>query len=111
MSWKCLISASVLSGYLLWLGVGAVASQASEERTPLIMTKLPPSGSPAYEAIRKRAGEVVVQTLSLTKAEMWSVPKANAEAVTRPPLRMVWRSPPFRPTGTTSSFRCRRPQP
>ena len=83
MSRKCLISASVLSGYLLWLGAGAVASQASEERTPLIMTKLPPSGSPGYEAIRKRAGEIAVQTLSLTKAETWSVPKANAEAVTR----------------------------
>ena len=83
MSWKCLISESVLSGYLLWLGVGAVASQASEERTPLIMTKLPPSGSPGYEAIRKRAGEIAVQTLSLTKAETWSVPKANAEAATR----------------------------
>ena len=83
MSRKCLISASILSGYLLWLGAGAVASQASEERTPLIMTKLPPSGSPGYEAIRKRAGEIAVQTLSLTKAETWSVPKANAEAVTR----------------------------
>jgi hypothetical protein len=83
MSWKCLVSASVLSGYLLWLGGGAVMSQSNEERIPLIMTKLPPSGSSAYEAIKKRAGEVIVQSLSLTKAEMWSVPKANAEAVTR----------------------------
>ena len=82
MSWKCAISASVLSGYLLCLGVGPLMSQSNEERIPLIMTKLPPSSSTSYEAIKKRAGQVIVQSLSLTKAEMWSVPKANAEAVT-----------------------------
>lgn len=83
MSWRCSIAAIALCGSLLWLSAGAAVSQAGAERTALIMTKLPLSGSPVYEAVRKRAGDVVVQTLSLTKAEAWSVPKANVDAVTR----------------------------
>jgi hypothetical protein len=56
------------------------AAQDSDERVAFILTKLPPASSPRYEAIRKRAGDVVVQHLRLTKAEAWLVAKAGAEA-------------------------------
>jgi len=87
MSWRgptaAIVGAIALWGCVLWLGLGAGASRASDERVALVMTKLPPPGSPQYQAIRKRAGEVVVQPLRLTKAEAWSVPKASAEAATK----------------------------
>src|SRR5688572_20340294 len=87
MSWRgptaAIAGAIALWGCVLWLGPGAGASQASDERVALVMTKLPPPGSSQYQAIRKRAGEVVVQPLRLTKAEAWSVPKASAEAATK----------------------------
>ena len=47
----------------------------------LIMSGLPPHGSAGYHAIKKRAGKATGQALPLTKSEMWSVPKASAEAV------------------------------
>ena len=45
------------------------------------MTKLPPSGSPTYKRIIGKAGKARGQVLTLTKTEMWEVPKENVEAV------------------------------
>jgi hypothetical protein len=45
------------------------------------MTKLPPSGSAKYKAIISKAGKARGQVLTLTKTEMWEVPKENVEAV------------------------------
>ena len=45
------------------------------------MTKLPPSGSAKYKAIIGKAGKARGQVLTLTKTEMWEVPKENVEAV------------------------------
>ncbi len=73
------VGATVLAGAL---GVGvAVAQGAGPERVPLIMTKLPPSGSATYKKIISKAGKARGQVLTLTKTEMWEVPKENVEAV------------------------------
>jgi hypothetical protein len=40
-----------------------------------------------YASIRKRAGRATRQVLPLTKAEVWSVPKANADAVKKAAAR------------------------
>ena len=45
------------------------------------MTKLPPPNSPIYKRIIKHAGKASGQVLTLTKTEMWEVPKENVEAV------------------------------
>jgi hypothetical protein len=71
--------ASLLSA-ALWSGM-AVAQGAGPERVPLIMTKLPPAGSAKYKAIISKAGKARGQVLTLTKTEMWEVPKENVEAV------------------------------
>ena len=51
------------------------------ERVPLIMTKLPPPNSALYKRIIKHAGKARGQVLTLTKTEMWEVPKENVDAV------------------------------
>jgi Metallo-peptidase family M12 len=45
------------------------------------MSNLPPQDSASYRALKRRAGKVCVEVLTLTKAEMWSVPIERAEAV------------------------------
>ena len=56
-------------------------AQTEVERVPLIMSKLPPQNSATYKAIKKHAGKATGQVLTLTKTEMWAVPKGNVEAV------------------------------
>jgi hypothetical protein len=56
-------------------------SQPDREHVRLILSHLPPHGSAAYQAIKKRAGKATGQALPLTKSEMWSMPRGNAEAV------------------------------
>ena len=80
---KCARSISSVSllGCLLWLAAGPALAQTEPERVPLIMTKLPPSGSATYKRIIGKAGKARGQVLTLTKTEMWEVPKENVEAV------------------------------
>ena len=80
---KCALSfASVaLLGCFLWVATGPAMAQGEPERVPLIMTKLPPAGSPTYKRIIGKAGKARGQVLTLTKTEMWEVPKENVEAV------------------------------
>jgi len=66
---------------LLAAGPALTQTQPAPERVPLIMTKLPPSNSPTYKRIIKHAGKARGQVLTLTKTEMWEVPKENVEAV------------------------------
>src|SRR5499426_150186 len=75
------LSSISLVGCFLWAGTGPVAAQGDPERVQLIMTKLPPSGSPNYKRIIGKAGKARGQVLTLTKTEMWEVPKENVEAV------------------------------
>src|SRR6478752_4226332 len=75
------IRAPLLIGSLLCLAVGPALTQPAPERVPLIMTKLPPANSPTYKRIIKHAGKARGQVLTLTKTEMWEVPKENVEAV------------------------------
>jgi hypothetical protein len=71
----------VLLGCLMTSIGTPVRSQTDGERVQLIMSGLPPHGSTSYQAIKKRAGKATGQALPLTRSEMWSVPKASAEAV------------------------------
>jgi len=73
--------ASLLLGCFVCVTLGLALAQTQPERVPLIMTKLPPQNSPTYKSIIKRAGKARGQVLTLTKAEMWEVPKENVEAV------------------------------
>jgi len=73
--------AAVLLAFLVLLASGLEPAQTEAERVGLILSKLPPQGSPAYDAIRKLAGKTTGQPLPLTKSEMWSVPKENMDAV------------------------------
>src|ERR1700740_3306397 len=77
----CLALAPLLAGWVLVGGGGVRAQGAGPERVALIMTKLPPSGSATYKQIIKHAGKARGQVLTLTKTEMWEVPKENVEAV------------------------------
>jgi hypothetical protein len=73
--------AAALAGYLGCLAAAPALAQDEQERVPLIMSKLPPQGSGLYNAIKRHAGKAKGQVLSLTKTEMWAVPKRNVEAV------------------------------
>src|SRR5262245_65256549 len=75
--------AMALAGYLLLQLANPALAQDGEERVPLIMSKLPPQGSALYNAIKRHAGKAKGQVLTLTKTEMWAVPKRNVEAVKR----------------------------
>ena len=72
---------SLLAASVVALAVGAALAQTEPQRVPLIMTKLPPSNSPRYKSIIKHAGKARGQVLTLTKTEMWEVPKENVDAV------------------------------
>jgi hypothetical protein len=72
---------TLLAGSLTCLAALPAPAQTQPERVPLIMTKLPPQNSPTYKRIIKRAGKARGQVLTLTKSEMWEVPKENVEAV------------------------------
>lgn len=60
---------------------GLAAAGEAAGRTPMILSHLPAPSSTAYESLRKLAGEANGQALDMTKAEMWSVPSQNVEAV------------------------------
>jgi Metallo-peptidase family M12 len=78
-----LASAAALAGYLICHAAAPALAQDDQERVPLIMSKLPPQGSALYNAIKRHAGKAKGQVLTLTKTEMWAVPKRNVEAVKR----------------------------
>jgi hypothetical protein len=83
MLWKGILAAAIACAGMHWLAAGEALSQSGRERVSLVLSKLPPADAAAYKAIRARAGDVAVQPLTLTKAEVWSVPGPNAEAVAR----------------------------
>jgi len=51
------------------------------ERVSLVLAKLPPRDSAAYKAILAQAGKPAIETLSLTKAEVWSFAAGSLAAV------------------------------
>ena len=75
------VAASLAATALLSSGSAVAQGAGQPDRVPLIMTKLPPSGSAKYKAIISKAGKARGQVLTLTKTEMWEVPKENVEAV------------------------------
>jgi hypothetical protein len=59
---------------LVWLAAGPAFGQTGGERVPLILSRLPAQGTTAYESLRRQAGnDVSVESLSLTKSEVWTV--------------------------------------
>src|SRR5262245_3467949 len=80
-------AAAALAVTFLFGAAPLLEAQDGEERVPLIMSKLPPQGSALYNAIKRHAGKAKGQVLSLTKTEMWAVPKRNIEAVKRAAAR------------------------
>ena len=75
-------------GCFLWLATVPALSQTQDGHVQMIMSKLPPQASTTYRAIRKRAGSVAVQVLTLTRTEMWSVPQDRVAAVKRSAARL-----------------------
>src|SRR5215510_7578598 len=76
-----LAGAAALAGFFVFQAASPALAQDEQERVPLIMSKLPPQGSALYNAIKRHAGKAKGQILTLTKTEMWAVPKRNVEAV------------------------------
>ena len=64
-----------------WIGIDPVWSQTGEARALLVMSKLPAQNSATYRALRKRAGDAVVEILSLTRTEVWSFSADKVDAV------------------------------
>ncbi len=81
---RSMCAAPVLAGLVLLTTVPALA-QAEQDAVPLIMLKPQDAAFSAprlrklYAAIKKRAGESTRQILTLTKTEMWSVPKEKSK--------------------------------
>src|SRR5215510_5657741 len=78
-----LAGAAALAGFFVFQAASPALAQDDQERVPLIMSKLPPQGSALYNTIKRHAGKAKGQVLSLTKTEMWAVPKRNVAAVKR----------------------------
>jgi hypothetical protein len=76
-----MIRSAALLGCIVWLVAGTAFAQKEAEQVALIMIKLPPQETAAYKSIRKQAGNATGQVLTLTKTEVWVVPKQNVEAV------------------------------
>jgi hypothetical protein len=76
-----------LAAVLVWLASGPVLAQADQPRVQLILAKLPQDDSSAYKAIRRRAGDAVVEVLPLTKAQVWSIDRRKVAAARRAAVR------------------------
>ena len=63
------------------LAIAAHSAHTESDRVGLILSKLPPQGSAAYEAVRMPAGKAKGQILPLTKSEVWSVPARKVDAI------------------------------
>jgi hypothetical protein len=93
MTYSRIICATSLLGCLTLLAPGPALAQSEQDDVPLIMLK--PQGAAfsaprlrkLYAALKKRAGKSSSQVLPLTKTEVWSVPKANVEAVRKEAAR------------------------
>ena len=96
MTYARTICATPLIGCLVWFSAGPAMAQTEQERVPLIMLKSPSTASfgrhrlrSLYAAMKKRAGKATRQVLTLTKTEVWSVPKQNVGAVKK--AAPAWR--------------------
>ena len=78
------LRAALLSSCLsltLLTGAGFVHAQSPAERSSLILSNLPKSGSRAYRDLKAAAGQAQGERLEMTNSEMWSIPKENLEAL------------------------------
>jgi len=63
--------------------LGPALSGTAGELVQLIISKLPTTDARTYRALRIFAGKSPVQVLTLTKMEVWSVPRNRVAAVKR----------------------------
>jgi hypothetical protein len=77
---RFLLSIFVLYG-LLGLVAEPARPQTYDQNVRLIMSNLPPNTSAAYRTLRQHVSEGSIQSLPLTKAEMWSVPHDSVGSV------------------------------
>ena len=87
------LMASLVAGPVLAQALSPEASPSEEERVQLIISKPPAAkdkesrsrlsqlGERLRDAIKKHSGGTTGNALSLTKAEVWSVPKSKVEAL------------------------------
>ncbi len=54
-----------------------------DERVELIMSDLPPQGTPAYRSLIRYAGDAQGQVLPVTKCEVWSVRRRHLDGLKR----------------------------
>src|SRR5436190_4907852 len=93
MIYMRVVFAAASLGSLLWLSSTIVLAQAEPDTVPLIMLK--PQGASfgaprlrkLYAAIKKRSARATSQMLPLTKTEVWTVPKDQAESVRKTAAR------------------------
>src|SRR5262245_31504917 len=78
--------ATLLLGFALGLQAGPALAQGDDGRVGLIISKLPVVKSKdeekrIYDEIKKHAGSASSQALSLTRTQVWWVPKENVDTV------------------------------
>jgi hypothetical protein len=77
------VIATALVSSMPCLGITPAHAQLGKERVPLILTNLPPQRTTLYRRLLKLAGRGNRQMLTLTKTEMWDVPKDKVEDIKR----------------------------
>ena len=74
-----------LIGYLAWPARGPALGQDQEQSVELIMSTYEGAGQSSlrtlYDAIKNNAPKITRQILPLTRAEKWTVPRSDVEAV------------------------------
>ena len=90
-----IIRLTALLGCLMLGSPTLALAQADQQRVALIMSKLPPQKSAAYKRLKARADRPTVQVLALSKSEIWSVPAAKVDTLTRAAARRGVKVMPF----------------
>jgi Metallo-peptidase family M12 len=93
---------------LICLGSVPALTQTGQQRVQLVMSKLPSKQSPTYKALEALADNPVVQALSLTKSEIWSVPAEKVDAVIQAATRRGVSAQPLSPRTAAASGTRRR---
>ena len=79
-----LLVAALLASAISAVRPGLAQDAKSEGRSELMLQKLPPRGSKAYNDLLGRAGKTANgQVLGFTQSEMWSMPTSRIEDVIR----------------------------
>lgn len=78
---------SMLFACGICLAAGSALTWVEPDVVQLVMSGLPPQSSASYQAMRRLAAAQNVQQLTLTKAEIWRVPRGNVREVEKEAAR------------------------